>query len=401
MRTTWTFQAAGQLLFGRGAADQLGDCAGRLGARRVLVITDRSLVEAGVVEPIRESLAKADIAVELFDGGAPEPPITCVTEAVAAANKFRPDVLLGLGGGSNMDIAKSTAVVLSHGGAITDYAGDQVVPGPVFPLILVPTTAGTGSEVTAAAVLADPERGSKFGILSNHLRPQMAVVDPLLTVSCPPHVTAASGIDALTHAVEAFTAIDNEVFPLPAGERTVYQGRHPLADGLAEQAIALVGRHLRKAVSDGNNLEAREGMALAATLAGMAFSNTGVALVHALEYALNKVVHTPHGLGCGLLLPFVMRFNAPARLSQMRRIAELLGEDVSAQDDESAAQSAAAAVDKLKADIGIPLRMSDVNVCAEHLPEMAETAASVKRILRVNPRRVTLEDLQSVLDSAM
>ena len=182
MRTTWTFQAAGQLLFGRGAADQLGDCAGRLGARRVLVITDRSLIEAGVVEPIRKSLANANIAVETFDGGLPEPPITCVEEAVVAANAFGPDVLLGLGGGSNMDIAKSTAVVLAHGGAIADYAGDQVVPGPVFPLILVPTTAGTGSEVTAAAVLADPERGSKFGILSNHLRPQLAVVDPLLTV---------------------------------------------------------------------------------------------------------------------------------------------------------------------------------------------------------------------------
>ena len=401
MRTTWTFHAAGQLLFGRGAAGQLGDCAGRLGARRVLVITDRSLVEAGVVEPIRESLAKADITVELFDGGAPEPPVTCVEEAVAAANAFQPDVLLGLGGGSNMDIAKGAAVVLAHGGAIADYAGDQVVPGPVFPLILVPTTAGTGSEVTAAAVLADPERGSKFGILSNHLRPQLAVVDPLLTVSCPPHVTAASGIDALTHAVEAFTAIDNEEFPLPVGERTVYQGRYPLADVLADQAITLVGRHLRNAVSDGNNLEAREGMALAATVAGMAFSNTGVALVHALEYALNKVAHTPHGLGCGLLLPFVMRFNAPARPQQMRRIAELLGEDVSGKDDESASQSAAAAVDKLKADIGIPPRLSDVGVRAEHLPEMAELAASVKRILRVNPRNVTVQDTQSVLESAL
>ena len=170
---------------------------------------------------------------------------------VAAAKAFKPDLLLGLGGGSNMDVAKAAAAVLAHGGKAADYAGDQVVPGPVFPLILVPTTSGTGSEVTAAAVLADPDRGTKFGILSNYLRPSVAVVDPLLTVSCPPRVTAGSGIDALTHAVEAYTAIDNENFPLPAGERTVYQGRHPLADVLAQQAIELVGQHLRGAVADG------------------------------------------------------------------------------------------------------------------------------------------------------
>ena len=400
MRTTWTFHNASQLLFGRGAAGQLGDCVRQLGGRRVLIVTDRALVDAGVVEQVQAPLVEANFEVSIYDGGKPEPPVALVDEVVTAANACQPDLLLGLGGGSNMDVAKAAAAVLAHGGKATDYAGDQVVPGPVFPLILVPTTSGTGSEVTAAAVLADPDRGTKFGILSNYLRPSVAVVDPQLTVSCPPRVTAGSGIDALTHAVEAYTAIDNENFPLPAGERTVYQGRHPLADVLAQQAIELVGQHLRGAVADGNDIDAREGMSLAAMLAGMAFSNTGVAAVHALEYALNKVAHTPHGVGCGLLLPYVMRFNAPARPKQMRRIAELLGQDVSMLDDQSAAHSAVTAVENLKQDIGIPARLGNVDVHFEHLPAMAEMAYSVKRILRVNPRELTLQDMQAILESA-
>ena len=233
MRTTWTFHNAGELLFGRGAIAQLGEVAQRMNARRALVITDKTLVDAGLVDQVSAPLADAGVQVEVFDGGTPEPPFHAVNDAVAMAGDVKPDLLLGLGGGSNMDIAKAAAVVLAHGGAVKDYAGDQVVPGPIFPLILLPTTSGTGSEVTAASVLCDPDSGGKFGILSNYLRPRIAIVDPMLTVSCPPKVTAASGIDALTHAIEAYTAIDNENFPLPSGERTVYQGRHPLADVLA------------------------------------------------------------------------------------------------------------------------------------------------------------------------
>ena len=159
----------------------------------------------------------------------------------------------------------------------------------------------------------------KVGILSNYLRPAAAVVDPLLTVSCPPKVTADSGIDALTHAIEAYTAVDNALFPLPHGERSVYQGRHPFGDMLAERAVGLIGAHLRRAVRDGLDLEAREGMALGATLAGMAFSNVGVAAVHALEYPVGGATHCSHGAGNGLLLPYVMRDNAPARPAAFAR----------------------------------------------------------------------------------
>ena len=401
MRTTWNFNTAGQLVFGRNAVDQIGDRVREMGARRLLLVTDQTLLEAGLVDRVSAPLRAANVTVEVFAGGSPEPPLHAVNDAIAAARDCGAEVLLGLGGGSNMDIAKAAAVVLTHGGAVKDYAGDQVVPGPVFPLILVPTTSGTGSEVTAAAVLNDTDQGAKFSLLSNHLRARFAVVDPLLTVSCPPAVTAASGIDALSHAVEAYTAVDNEAFPLPAGEATIYQGRHPLGDLLAERAIGLIGENLRRAVNDGDDLDAREGMALASTLAGMSFSNSGVAVVHALEYPLNDTVHTPHGVGCGLFLPYVMRFTGPARPQQMARIAELLASGDPVQRDDSAVERAAAAVEKLNADIGIPLRLRDVGISEAQLPAMADKAFTVKRILRVSPRSVAHEDLTAILRAAL
>ena len=228
----------------------------------------------------------------------------------------------------------------------------------------------------------------------------MALVSPLLTVSCPPKVTADSGIDALTHAIEAYTAVDNEEFPLLPGEKTIYQGRHPMGDLLAERAIELIGSHLRRAVADPHDLAAREAMALGATLAGMAFSNVSVAVVHALEYPVGGATHCSHGAGNGLLLPFVMRFNLPARISRFARIAALLGEEVAGLEESTAAERAVAAVERLKSDIGIPERLRDLGVTPEQLPLFAEKAFAVKRILRVNPRQVTAGDLEGILRSA-
>jgi alcohol dehydrogenase class IV len=401
MRTTWTFHTPGKLVFGRGAVQHLGEIVRQLKVARALLITDKPLVHAGVAQTVCEPLAAAAVAVDVFDGGEPEPPIKAANAVIEAARAMRAEILIGVGGGSNMDIAKAAAVVFAHGGTVKDFAGDSIVPGPIFPLVLIPTTAGTGSEVTAASVLSDPEQGTKFSILSNHLRPHAALVDPLLTVSCPPRVTAGSGIDALTHAIEAYTAIDNESFPVPEGQRTVYQGRHAVVDLFAERAIQLIGCHLRRAVGDGRDIEAREGMSMAATFAGLAFSNSGVAAVHALEYALNQVAHIPHGTGCGLLLPYVMQFNLPVCRQRMARIAELLGDDMAGLDAASAAERAIGAVERLKADIGIPARMSEVGVRTEHLAGMAEKAFAVKRVLRVNPRSVTQNDLEAILQSAL
>jgi alcohol dehydrogenase class IV len=221
-----------------------------------------------------------------------------------------------------------------------------------------------------------------------------------MTISCPSKVTADSGIDALTHAIEAYTAVDNADFSLPPGEKSVYQGRHPVADALATKAISSIGSNLRRAVKDGNDLEAREGMALAATLAGLAFSNVGVAAVHALEYPVGGATHCSHGAGNGLLLPFVMRFNLPIRQTEFANIARLLGEDVAGLDDQTAAERAIQAVEKLRADIGIPLCLRDLGVRQDQLRPFAEKAFAIKRILRVNPRPVTVEDLEGILKAA-
>jgi alcohol dehydrogenase len=400
MRTTWTFHTAGQLLFGRNAVAQLGEIVRLLGGRRCLVVTDETLASVGVVERVVEPLRAAGVDAEIFDGGKPEPPVSIAEDCVAVGRASKPDVVLGLGGGSNMDLAKITATVLAHGGNCRDYAGDGVVPGPVLPLVCVPTTAGTGSEVSAASVLSDPAQATKFGILSNFLRPRVALVDPLLTVSCPPKVTADSGIDALTHAIEALTAIPNEQFPLPDGEKSVYQGHHPMGDLTAERAIELVGRFLRRAVADGNDLEARDGMALAATLAGMAFSNVGVAVVHALEYPIGGATHCSHGAGNGLLLPYVMDFNKSACLERTARIARLLGENVAGLSDAEAAAVAVQAVTRLRDDIDVPGRLRTLGAQEPQLPGFAEKAFTVKRILRVNPRPVTCDDLLSILRAA-
>jgi alcohol dehydrogenase class IV len=400
-RTTWTFHPPGKLIFGPHATGQLGEAAQELGVKRVLLVTDPSLVKAGLADRVQEPLRAAGVAVEAFTGGEPEPSMRAADQAIATGRAFRPDAVLGLGGGSNMDLAKVTAVALAHGGGPRDYVGENRIPGPVLPLFCLPTTAGTGSEVSGASVLTDTENQIKVGILSNHLRPRVALVDPLLTVSCPAKVTADSGIDALTHAIEAYTAVENADFPLPTGERSVYQGRHPFGDLFAEHAISLIGKYLRRAVRDGNDLEAREGMALAALEAGLAFSNVGVAVVHALEYPVGGATHCSHGAGNGLLLPYVMRFNLPARTARMAAIARLLGEDVTGKSEEVAARQGIEAVERLRSDIGVPGRLRELGVTEAQLRPFAEKAFGIQRILRVNPRPVTADDLEEILRSAL
>jgi alcohol dehydrogenase class IV len=383
---TWSFQSAGSLTFGRNAIDQLPDIARGLGAGRVFVVADAILEKAGVVERVAGKLKAAGLVLDSFHVDKPEPSVEIIRAATAKAKGFGPDAVLGLGGGSNMDTAKLVALVLAHGGDATDYTGDCRVPGPVTPLVCVPTTAGTGSEVSAAAVFTDTAKQIKVSCLSPFLRPDAAVVDPLLTVSCPPKVTADSGIDALTHAIEAFTACDNDAFPLPSGEKSVYQGKNPMADVMAREAITLVGRFLKRAVKDGTDLEARDGMALAATLAGLAFSNAGVALVHAMEYPVGGAVHVSHGAGNGLLLPFVMKFNQPAATRTLAQLPALLGAAHAAEGDEAAGSRAIGLVTKLREEIGIPTRLRDLGVTEDMLPGFAAKAFAIKRLMRVNPR---------------
>jgi alcohol dehydrogenase class IV len=400
VRTAWSFHSAGQLVFGRGAAAQLGDLVARRKLAKVLVVTDPQLVAAGLADRVVAPLAAAGVASHVFDQGEPEPSIAAAVLAADAAARFAPDCILGLGGGSNMDLAKFAAILATHGGPPSRYFGFANVPGPVLPLVCVPTTAGTGSEVSHAAVLTDTENHVKVSALSQHLRPALALVDPALTDGCPRKVTADSGIDALTHAIEAYTAIDYQDLPAGPHEPVAYEGRHPLGMCLAEKAIALIGQHLVAAVTDGADQAARDGMALAATIAGLAFSNCAVALVHALEYPLGAVLHCSHGAGNGLLLPHVMRYNLPARCDALADIARLLGEDVAGLPPEQAAERAIGAVERIARAIGIPQRIRDLGGTRAQLPAFAEKAFAIKRLMNTNPRRPTEADLLQILEAA-
>ena len=400
MRRCWQFQTAGQLIFGTGAVRTTGQLLGRRGWTRVLVITDAQLSALGLVSGVAQSLREAGIQYEVFDASEPEPSLRIADQAVAEADRLQPDAILGLGGGSNMDLAKIVAAVVTHGGSPRDYFGFDRIPGPVTPLVCMPTTAGTGSEVSHAAVLTDEDNKIKVSTLSPHLRPALAIVDPELTQSCPPQLTGDSGIDALTHAIEAYTATRFAELEANDGEPLAYEGAHPLGGCLAEKAIALIAQHLVRAVRNGNDAQAREGMALAATLAGMAFSSCGVALVHALEYPIGGELHCTHGAGNGLLLPYVMRFNLPVRTEAFARIAQLLGHDTRGLSMEEAAETAAGAVDQLRAEIGIPQRLRELGARPEQLPVFAAKSFAIKRLLQTNPRPATEADLLDILRAA-
>ncbi len=399
-RDYWSFFSAGRIVFGSGSVKRLAPLIQPWRAMRALIVADEPLVRAGVVARVEAPLRAAGLSVDVFDGGQPEPSFAIADQAIAFAKNARPDVLFGVGGGSNMDLAKVVATVLTHGGTCRDYAGFGNVPGPVTPLVCIPTTAGTGSEVSHAAVLTDTENQMKISILSHYLRPALALVDPELTLTCPPRATADSGIDALTHAIEGMTATRYNELDVPADEPFPYDGKQPIADCVAERAIELIGKHLVTAFREPGNLAAREGMALAATLAGLAFSNSAVAAVHALEYPLGGALHCSHGAGNGLLLPYVMRYNLSVRIPEFARIARLLGEDTVGISEEEAAQRAVTAVERLRREVGIPDRIRDIGGTLEQLPTFAKKAFAIKRLMLLNARRPTEADLLAILKAA-
>lgn len=394
MPSTWRFSTSDEILFGRGAAAQIGAEAALRGYRRALIVTDARLVDAGLAALLQQSLESAGVHTGVFAGGAPEPSDVIVDAAAAQARNVRPDVLVALGGGSNMDVAKVAAAVYTHGGACADYFGEDKIPGPTLPVIAVPTTAGTGSEVTAVAVIEHVARGLKLGVASTHVRPKLAVVDPLLTRSCPPRVTAESGIDALVHAVEAYTVVTPGALIVPEGLRPQFTGRSLLTDALAEQAIRLIGENLRRAVYTPADMDAREGMHLAALLAGMAFSSAGLGAAHALQYPVGAVTHTSHGLGTGLLLPYVVEYLLPSNPRAFARVAELLGAPAQAE-------RCVDAIQQLKADIGIPMTLRAIGVEEMHLRPMAEQAATYARLLRMSARPMHADALEGILRRAL
>jgi alcohol dehydrogenase class IV len=390
------FSTAGRIFFGWGAASVLRDVAREFG-RRVFICTDQNMVKAGICETVTAHLSQGIAEVKVFDGGVPEVDRRTIEWASTMARAYSPNVVIGLGGGSNLDLAKAVALLVKHPGPLSTYYGENNVPGPVAPVIAVPTTAGTGSEVSPVAVVADPERAMKIGIASRALIPKWAVVDPALTVSCPASVTAHSGMDALTHAIESFCArVRTDASP-----QSIFVGKNPLSDVLAMRAITAIAKFLPTAVAQPSDRAAREEMAFASLLAGMAFSAAGTAAVHALQYPVGEATHTPHGLGNAVLLPTVMKNITPSRISEMAYIARSLDTDVASATDEDAAPRAAWLVEQLGAKVGIPKGLRTLGVKEEQLPDLARMASSVRRLLDNSPVAFDENGLLRLLQEAL
>jgi alcohol dehydrogenase len=390
------FSTAGRIFFGWGAVSVLRDVAREFGPR-VLVCTDQNMVKAGIAETVLAQLKEGKGEVKVFDGGQPEVDRQTIERAAAFARSFSPDVVVGLGGGSNLDLSKAVAILLKHAGSLPSYYGENNVPGPILPVVAVPTTAGTGSEVSPVAVVADPERAMKIGIASRTLIPKWAVVDPALTISCPASVTAHSGMDALAHAIESFCAkVRTDCSP-----HAIFVGKNPMSDVLAKKAITLIATSLAAAVAQPNDRTAREEMALASLLAGMAFSAAGTAAVHALQYPVGEATHTPHGLGNAVLLPTVMRNITASRVEEMAFIARSLNPGLESASDGEAAGHAARLVGELGAKVGIPNGLRALGVKPDQLAQLSQMAFTVRRLLDNSPVAFDQSDLLRLLQEAL
>ncbi len=394
----WGFSGPGRILFGRGARGQLPDVVQRRGWKSLFLVTDRGVAAAGLVQPLAIELQAAGCSVTVFDSVEPEPSTETAQVAATVAAAQRPDAVIAVGGGSVIDVAKMLSTLVTHGGNPQAYFGFDKIPGPILPLVALPTTAGTGSEASHSSVLTDRAAGLKVSTLSPYLRPQLAIIDPELTDSCPARVTADSGIDALVHAIEAFTARDWTAMGNVSQEAKAYEGSHPLGRLIAGEAARLIDRHLATAVRDGRDHAARDALALAACYAGMAFSNCGVALVHALEYPLGTIVHCSHGAGNGLLLPYVMRFNLRAAELRFAELARVLG--CNQTDERQQAQWLIDRAFSLRREIGIPDRLRDLGTKREHLETIARKASQIERLMTLNPRPATYDDLLEILQAA-
>lgn len=397
--SVWQFATAGTIKYGRGCREQLEQVVLQRGLRP-LVVTDSNLMQVGLIQELLALLEASSLQHCVFSGSVAEPAIAIAEEACEVGRAHRADCVIGIGGGSNLDVAKVAATVLKHGGVPSDYFGFDAVPGPVLPMFAIPTTAGTGSEVSHSAVLTDPEKQIKVSTLSQWLRPAVAIVDPALTDSCPPSVTGPSGIDALVHAIEAFTNRDFSQMVDVDPQARAYEGSYPLTRLLASEAIELVGKHLVTACREPDNQASRDAMAQAAMLAGMAFSNSGVGIVHALEYPVGALTHCGHGEGNGLILPHVMKYNRSHRVQAFGRIAALLGVDVTGMSPAEAADRAIVEVETLQERVGIRKRLRDLGLREDQISQVAEKAFAIRRLMDLNPRTPTQQDLESILRSA-
>jgi alcohol dehydrogenase class IV len=395
------------IALGPGAALEAGHHLKALGVTRAFLVTDAFLLQSGLVAPIEAAVRADGLDVVTYAVPTGEPTEDSMREVAEACVASGADGVLGVGGGSALDSAKVAALIATHGGTLRDWinaplGGARVPPGPLMPVVAVPTTSGTGSEVTAVAVLDLPSDKVKTGIAHPFLRPNIALCDPELTLGLPAPITAACGIDALLHAAEAYTSISYLERPKPAhaGARPNYQGAAPMADIWVMEAISLVGKHLRRAVEDGSDIEAREGMMLAATAAGIGCSYPIAGLKHAWSppgYP-GAAKFVPHGLACAITAPAAFRLIADAVPERSRRAAELLtGQPVAADDTDALAR----AIADLMADVGCPTTITEVGYSEADIPDLVAGAVLQQRLLACAPLPIGEAELERVFRDSL
>ncbi len=378
-----SFETVRRIAFGFGAIENLPEEIKRVKGSKVLVVTDPGIQSAGVLDQVTGVLDRAKVDYKVFAEVEPDPKIEVALAGAAAAKAFGPDVIVGLGGGSSLDISKVTSVLLTNEGPIEKYFGMELVPRPGAPLILIPTTAGTGSEMTSICVLSDTQNKVKKGIVSEHMFARTALLDPQLTLALPPRVTAMTGMDALVHAIESFVGVRASIF----------------TDTLNLQAIRLVAANLRLAYANGDNRSARENMLHASCLAGMAFSNTQNGLDHALALAIGGKFHLAHGQLTAFILPWVMEFNLIADPGKFCRIAEAFGERTKGLSKMEAARLSVRAVKSLLDDVGISYKLGTYGVPRSEFTALAKATVGAVRLISNNPRKVTEADVIGILEA--
>ena len=373
----YLFSAVPDVLVGPEASKQLGDLAVSMGITRALIVTDRGIIQFGLLDSATNSLNASKVEYELYADVVADPPESVVMDAVTEGQAFNCDGVIGFGGGSSMDVAKLLAVLIKGEQSLSDiYGVDQITAGRL-PLIQVPTTAGTGSEATMVSIITTGET-TKAGVVSRTLLADKIVLDASLTLGLPPHVTAATGIDAMVHAIEAYTS---------------RRLKNSLSDMLAREALRLLAGNIVVAVKQGDNLDARGSMLLGAMLAGQAFANAPVAAVHALAYPLGGNYHIPHGLSNSLVLPHVIRFNGPSAGDLYKEIAPWIMPGKSLPDDALlVTEMLAEHFLSLAEDLGLQTSLSQMNVPEGDLPKLAEEAMLQQRLLINNPREVSVDD---------
>ena len=378
----YTLFNVGKIVAGIDSIKAIQEFAAEYDVKTALIITDQGVWNTGLVAEPRKLLEEAGVRVEVINNTPPEPSTDHVNQVFAVAKKLECQAIIGIGGGSSMDVAKITAVLLTNTQSLKEMLGGAKIEKRGVPTLMIPTTAGTGSEATQNAIFLVPEAESKVGIVSSKMVPDWAILDPRLTVGLPPAITAATGMDALCHAIECY----------------ISKKANPLSDTYALRAIGLIARSLRKAYSEGSDIDARHDMLLAALFGGMCIASSSTTAVHALAYPLGGKYHIPHGLSNAILLPYVMQFNLDATVEKFRDIAQAMGLDIIGLSDEAAAQKMIDSLFALVEDLKIKesLKLKERGITIADIDVMVDGAAQVTRLLNNNPKPMSREDMREI-----